>query len=179
MNVVTTLRSLFAEVQRLNPEPMPQPGLPRPEISRLLGSVGLPAPEPLVALYEWHNGILHLNAFLHYLPLEEAIALHHACRKASRNSPRLGWKPTWLPILDVNGDVQLCIDLSGGSLHSIDLIDEKSELVADHFISYVNGVAELFNLKAFHYDPESGAIVPDDAAWHEISRKHRFSPKWA
>jgi hypothetical protein len=65
-----------------------------------------------------------------------------------------------------------------GAAFSINQIDARSKLVAHHYVSYVNGVAELFRLGAYKYNENSGAIEPVGSAWQELALKHSFSPAW-
>ncbi len=64
---------MLARLLEVNDEPMVQAGLERTTIEKRFEGVGLGPPAELVRMYELHDGIFHLNAFLHFLPLSEAI----------------------------------------------------------------------------------------------------------
>lgn len=144
----------------------------------MLTQVGLQAPDPLIQLYEWHNGIFHLNAFLHFLPLEEALSIYRMFMEITDRSGNFGWQPGLLPIMDINGDINLCFDLLTGQLVTIDLEDDKVTTLAPHYEPYVRALKDVFDRMAYIYDDNSGSIEIDSAYWSELARAYGFRKSW-
>ncbi|WP_266158246.1 SMI1/KNR4 family protein [Dyella silvatica] len=179
METLETLRHLFDEVLAVNSEPEALPGLSRQAIEQVFADLKLTPPEILVCLYEWHNGIEYLDAFMSFLPLERAVSIYRGYQALTDRIGRWGWKSSQFPILDENGDIQLCIDCSSGELVSVCLEnDDKTRQVAAHYEPYVEAMAELFRQKAYVFDEAGGCIHADAIAWRGIAQAYGIKKSW-
>jgi hypothetical protein len=65
MTAIEEVKTILAAIQKINPEPMPRPGLDRQAICAAFEATGLAPPSELVELYAWHDGIHHLDPLIH------------------------------------------------------------------------------------------------------------------
>jgi|CXWL01.1.fsa_nt_gi hypothetical protein len=142
----------------------PQPPASSFALSVAVAGLGLKLPVALETLYKWHNGIFHLNAFLHFLPLREAAKLYLVysdCRSK-------GWEPvieaSWFPVLDQNGDIQYCIDVENRELWTVDLEDGSTQKLARDYETYLDALIAAFERGLVVFDPDRGCfdIEPDE-----------------
>ena len=178
MGVFVQLQAVLAQMLALNDEPMLEPGLDRSSIEQSFASLDLKPPELLAQMYELHNGIFHLNSFLHFLPLSESFSTYSRYQEISKEGGLSGWRAGQFPVFDLNGDTQLCLDLITMQVVSVDIKDDSTGIVSADYESLVNAIVEVFQERAFFYDDVSGSIrfVPDQ--WQRIAAKHGVSPPW-
>ncbi len=170
--------SIFEKIQAINSEPIPHPGLPTEKIDHLFVGLGLEPPKEMVALYKWHNGIDYLNAFLSMLSLEEAIEIYHGFMALKTEVPSFKWKREWFPILDMNGDIQVCVDLETLELYSIDAEDDSTIRISGNYNQYLDALLFIMQSTTYSYDPEAGCIDVSDQVWCEVSRKFQVYSAW-
>ncbi len=178
MDTIETLGWLFEQVRQVNTEPMPQPGLARDEIVSAFREIDIAAPEPLITLYAWHNGIYHLNAFLHFPSLTDALSTYRNYKEFKDEYADFKWMPTWFPVLDMNGDVQLCVDVHSGELIAIDMECDTIHIVAGNYGQYVRAVEELFRSGAYTFNEVAGVIEAVPSVWRAIAEKNGIRDTW-
>lgn len=90
-----------------------QPGLTEAQLEERTRVLPYPLPEPLRALYRWHNGQRNNQPFFSnftFYPLEEAIEEYQLGRETAAESQR-EWPSGWFPVFGFQGDFFL-VDLS-------------------------------------------------------------------
>ena len=172
MDAFEKLTRIYARIREENSEPQEQSPASVFAVRIAFEGLELPLPPVLEKLYTWHNGIYHLNAFLHFVPLREAVKAY----RSFSESRRRGWLPEikekWFPVLDQNGDIQYCLDVETGELWAVDIEDGSIRLIAKDFEKFIDAVSEAFARDAAVYNPESGAfeVEPDD--WADIRNEY-------
>jgi hypothetical protein len=163
------LAAIYAMVRRVNDEPQEGAPVSEAHVLSIFRASGLEPERTLTRLYGLHNGVYHLDAFLHFLSAEDALAYYARFQNFKAEWPDFFWQDTWLPIFDMNGDVQVCVDLASGQLNTIDMEGDSTRCIAQHYNAFVDALYEIFSTGKYHYDPGSGSIEVDDAAWREIA----------
>lgn len=176
---MATLDTLLAQVCEMNSLTEPLPGVSKVEVRAALRSIGLEAPDWLSEIYQWHNGIWEINALVAFLPLAEAVSTYESYRALKEDIGDLGWQPSWFPLIDMNGDVQLCVDVVTGEMHAVDIEFGRVTRLTSHFENLVAAIAELFKQEAYSFDEAAGNIEPDAAIWSGLKRKYGIAdPGW-
>ena len=170
--MIEKLKFIFDEIQKVNSEPKGQPGVSEAVIVEAFEKIGLIPPAYLVELYKWHNGIWNLNAFLSMNSLDDASDIYKALNETSEVWEDFGWKPSWFPLLNMNGDVHYCIDVENGSLSAIDPEGGTVEILVRDIESLINALFEVFATKAFRYEPASGTVNIEKSVWRAVAQKH-------
>lgn len=179
IKTIETLKAILNKVMIVNDEPKPQPGRTRASIFDAFRTIELAPPEFLISLYEWHDGIYHLNAFLHFDPLDEAIANYVSFKDFETQFGNSQWKASWFPFMDINGEIVLCMDLASGALASFDPVDNWLSIVAPHFERYVGAIEELFLSGAYAFNRISGSIESDpEEMWSKIAAQYGVRSSW-
>jgi hypothetical protein len=100
MDTLEKVERIYSLIRDVNDEPSEQPGLERGAVVNAFSDSGLTPPDDLVLLYGWHDGIYHLNAFLHFLPLAEAISSYRSSLKFKHEFQDAEWSlvgfPYWI-----------------------------------------------------------------------------------
>lgn len=175
---MATLGTLLAQVCEMNSLTEPLPGVSKAEVRAALRSIGLEAPGWLAEIYQWHNGIWEINALVAFLPLADAVSTYENYRALKKDIHDLGWQSSWFPLIDLNGHVQLCVDLVTGAMQAVDLEADRYTKVARHFENLLAAVAELFQSGAYSFDEAAGDIEPDAAIWADLKRKYGIEDSW-
>ncbi len=111
MSAIAKVKQIYSTITRFNDEPRADPGLDRATIIDRISSVGLSPPEAVISLYEWKNGISNLDAFLHLNDLDFAVDSYKQMCAFKQEFQDFEWQRSWLPILNMNGDIHICLDL--------------------------------------------------------------------
>lgn len=155
-----------------------QPGLSADNVREGLQSIGLPAPEDLCGLYEWHNGTnievgeamddFHMFPGFYFSPFEDAIKDYRAFTRDRR------WNKTWLPFLaDGGGDFYAvdCIQESASPVVGF-MIDQTEQPVEYSSVrSMVRSWVEAFASGVFYVDSR-GYLVADDDRYVDIAARN-------
>ena len=104
--------------------------------------------------------------------LDEALEIYKALNEMSEMWEDFGWKPSWFPLLNMNGDVHYCIDLENGSLSAIDPEGGTVEMLVSDIENLINALFEVFATKSFRYEPFSGTVNIEKSVWRKIAQKH-------
>lgn len=171
MDTVNKLAAIYAMIRRVNDEPQERAPASEAHVRSVFDAAGIEAQSDLTRLYGIHNGVYHLDAFLHFLSAEDAIARYTGFQKFKDEWPDFGWQDTWLPVFDMNGDVQICVDLASGQLNTIDMEGDCIRCIAPHYVAFVDALYEIFSCGNYHYDPGVGSIAVDDAAWKGVASR--------
>jgi hypothetical protein len=176
LNTGEKLQYLHREIRQVNDEPREQPGIERAEVLREFDALGLVVPQELADAYERYNGIFHLNAFLHFLPLREAVDLYKLYASFGEDGGDFGWQKSWFPVFDMNGDVQFCIDLQSNALAIVDIEGGEARKIADHYSQYLDALVEAFQSGNAHFQDEFGFIDIDGKVWRALRTKYGLEP---
>lgn len=120
-NSLGKVRSIIAYIQTNNLEVIADPGLSKTEILDVFNSINLQPPSEIVELYQWHNGIGELDCFLSFMNLSDAAIWYQDFMRKKTEHPQWKWNNNYFPILNMNGDVQLCLDFKTFSVITIDI----------------------------------------------------------
>lgn len=178
MNTIEKIQTIFRHIQSVNDEPTAKPGIPETETASHFNSIGLTPTTDLVQLYEWHNGIYNLDAFLSFLPVSDAIERYKGNKSLKKDIQEFEWKESWFTVLDMNGDVQICLDLETNELYSIDIECDLVQKIADNFERYVDAILSLFEEGNFSFDKDAGCIDVKDDVWSAILQKYNIKSAW-
>lgn len=176
MRTMKELEPLLEQVKKLNPDVQEHDGLPRPEIEKAFSKISLKVPEELIALFEWRNGIDELNAFTSMLNLSSAIDCHKRYQKLTKElenfDDAFNWKPEWFPIIDINGEFQVCYDIKTGGLALVDMQCDLATAVCDSYRTYLQALNEGFEKRVFRWNDEHGLIEEDEQEWKAILSRY-------
>jgi hypothetical protein len=172
------LPMLLKKVLALNDEPRLRPGLDREYAVEIFREAGLAPPELVLRCYALHDGILHLNGFLHFLPLRESVDLYRHYRRISAEGGLAGWREGLFPLLDLNGDVQICLDFRTHAVSVVDVEDDSVQPIAACVNDLIAAVVETFDQGACEEHAESGVLRFDSERWEVIAARHGVSPPW-
>lgn len=183
MNAFEKICYIYDRIRLVNDEPIAKPGLSRDMIIQMFKDFDLLPLPLLVDLYEWHDGISYLNAFLHLLSLSESLDrcdIFNSISYETENNKNKARKQKirLLPIFSMNGDVQICVDINSGSLTAIDLELGRFEKIAEHYENYLNALIEVFGNGQFVYEEISGSIDLNDIFWQEMRKKYKIKNAW-
>jgi hypothetical protein len=181
MNTFKKICCIYEQILRVNNPPIApieEPGLSHDEIAQLFKNIDLSPLSLLIEVYEWHNGIYCLEPFLNFLSLSDSIDLYHFYEKLDIDFLADSWKSCWFPILCMNGDVRVFIDMNDGSLISIDIELNRVERIAEHYDDYLDAMLEVFENKAFVYDDACGLIKTDETLWENMMQKYKIKKAW-
>jgi hypothetical protein len=174
MNAFEKICYIYDRIRLVNDEPEEKSGLSHGEIVQMFTNIDL-SPNPLlIKLYEWHNGIDNLNAFLHLLSLSHAIDIYDDYEAEKNEYQDYPWNTSCFPVLSINGDVHICVDINTGSLISIRRDIGRFEKIADRYENYLDALFEVFEGGLFVYEDVSGSIEIDDTAWQDMMRKYNI-----
>ncbi len=81
-------------------------------------------------------------------------------------------------MFDLNGDIQICIDLATREVVSVDIEDDSTFDIASTYESLIAAIAEVFQVEAFFFDEQSGSVRFDSEQWGRIAARHGVSPPW-
>jgi len=178
MDLVSALNEIWSHIRAVNDEPLETSGLSNSEIARKLQEIGLEPVPDLVKLYEWRNGISSLNAFLSLLDLDSAIRAYKFNRSTKLRHANFKWEESWFTVLDMNGDIQICVDLNTKSVFSVDVECDITYCIASHYSRYLNALIEIFRSKRYSFDAGEGCIDIDHDYWKEIQAEYSILTAW-
>lgn len=171
---------LFAQLKEINPGVREQSGLSRDQISEALSDLDIPLPEELIQLFEWRNGIEALNGFTGMLRLEDAIVFYRDCVALAAElegyENGFSYKKEWFPVMDTNGDYQICLDVKSLGLALVDMECGVAESICSHYQVYLHALEEGFAENVFSWSVENGIIEEEKPKWKEILRKYDLPP---
>lgn len=142
MNSLDKVKSIIAYLQTTNLEVIADPGLSKTKIRDAFKTINLLPPIKIVELYQWHNGIGELDCFLRFMNLDDALMWYRLFRDCyqENNNYYYGWQENWFPLLNMNGDVQLCLNFDTLSVISIDRECDTVEKIANHYNDYLDAL---------------------------------------
>jgi hypothetical protein len=159
------LLAIYSKIREVNDEPQERDAASLAQVDSAFQAIGLPVNALLARLYAFHNGVYHLDAFLHFLSVEDGSEIYRSFAKFKDEFPDFGWDENWFPVFDMNGDVQVCVDLMSGSVVAIDMEGDTVRVMAPHYSAYVDALHEVFTSGHYCYEPVSGSIEVDEAFW--------------
>ncbi len=172
MDVFDKLVAIYSKIREVNDMLQEREGVSYEQVSSLLQAVGLHVDPLLLRMYEFRNGIDNLSAFLNFLSAEEAVQRYKDFANFKAEFSDFEWSEGVLPILDINGDVQVCVDLASGKLVTVDIECDSNRVIAPHYSAYVDALYEVFAAGHFKYDPASGSIELDDTLWRDVANRY-------
>jgi hypothetical protein len=178
MKVTDKLQTIFAHICDVNAEPTSQPGLNAERIIETLQNLAVPPLHELLELYQWHNGIEHLDAFLHLLSLEGAATCYKNFEDLKAEMPDFPWYEGLFPILDMNGDVQICLNLKTFELFSIDVECDSLVKIADHYERYLEAILHIFESQMYRFNEEAGCIKVKETDWEQVQQQFEIKGAW-
>jgi len=161
---------IYSKLREVNSEPREHPGLSHIDVLRTFESLQLKPQPLLVQLYEFHNGVDYLDAFLRFLSIEDAASYYRNFKGIKERWSNFEWRTSWFPVFDINADVQICLDLDSGELTVIDVEGSNVGCIARHFESYVDALLEIFEHGLFYYEAGCVHVQPD--AWQDVSSRY-------
>jgi len=178
MNIIEKIQTIFQHIKLVNDEPAANTGISEAEVVSHFNSIGRTPTTDLIQLYEWHNGIYNLDAFLSLLSVNDAIERYKGNKSLKKDIPEFEWKESWLTVLDMNGDVQICLDLGTNELYSVDIECDLVQKIADNFEHYVDAILSIFEEDKFSFDEEAGCVDVKDDVWNGILKKYNIKSAW-
>ena len=121
MNSPDKVKSIIAYIQTTNLEVIANPGLSKTEILDIFKAINLQPPLEIVELYQWHDGIGELDCFLNFTNLSDAAIWYEDFMRKKTEDPQWKWNNNCFPVLNMNGDVQLCLYFKTFSVITIDI----------------------------------------------------------
>ena len=180
MNPIEKVKAIVAYIQKTNLEVIADPGLSEKEILDAFKTIDLSPPPEIVELYQWHNGIGELDCFLRFMNLKDATTYYRLFKDCYQENDNYycGWKKNCFPLLDMNGDVQLCLDFQTLAVTTIDRECNIVNQIANHYTDYLDALLYVFNNGSFKYDDKSGCIYFQQEAWQYARNLHEIEHPW-
>ena len=149
-------------------------GLPRQTIIDAFGRYQLTPPNVLLQIYERYNDIGELASSDSFLSLDEAFNMYECYLDLKKDlSLTCDWNDPYFPFFDINGDIQICINLQDLSLLSIDLECNSTNIFANHYEHYLDALVEIFDMEAYVSEPY-GVIEFDESEWSKLKQKYQI-----
>lgn len=168
---------IYERIREVNSEPKARDGIATDVVRRRFADHGLVVHPLLADIYGWHNGIYHLNAFLHLLSMDDALRLRSMFEQLFETRGDERWERTHLPVFDINGDVQILLDLDSDRLVGVDLEADDFWNVAPDYRKYLDAVFAVFERRAYTYSRVSGSIGFDQRVWSAVATEHGLVPR--
>jgi hypothetical protein len=145
-------------------------GLGRSQIETRLSEVGVERSPELCELYGLIGEIYNLGSGLNFLSLEVASRLYQLYRDLS--SDNFTWWPSLFPLLDMDGVLQVCVDLENSELYLIDVENGTARLICRDYQVLLDALLEAVESGIFSMEPISGSLVLEKSAWTIIKIKY-------
>ena len=142
------------------------------QIINAFDEISIDPPQYLVDLYSWHNGITHLNPFLHFYSIEELVETVKINEKYETKVTRFRWSIDWLPIVTLNGDVQILINIATKELAALDLEMDSFKLLAKQYEYFVEAIYSVFKQEKYYYLNDGSGIGFNKGVWDDLLSKH-------
>lgn len=178
MNNLEKIKTICASIRAVNKETRVRRGISKQKILSSFKSVGLTPPSEIVELYNWHNGIYSLNAFLGFSSLENALEWYRNNIQIKSNIPDFQWKKDWHTVLDQNADIQICLDLKTLELYSVDVECSATTKIAEHYSHYLDAMLFLFQSGQYAFNKEYRYFEVQDEVWKGIAEKYKIKSIW-
>ena len=176
MRAFDNIVQIYDMIRAVNREPMEEPPTSRESVRSQLAKVGLQMPEVLEDLYSWHNGIYHLNAFLHILSVEEAVEYYQSYFELTRDYGGFGWCPGWLPVIDINGDTQYCLSENSKEIAAVDVECGTFSVVANDYERVLDAIAAAFKRGDAVFEKGGGCFEISAQKWKALAREFGIKP---
>ena len=178
MNSLEKMKAIVNHIQVVNPDTKVCPGLSKVEILEAFQKINLLPPPEIVELYQWHNGIGELDCFLNLMDLDNAVDWYKDFLASKTEYPEWKWDKNYFPLLNMNGDVQLCLDVETFAVMTIDIECNIVDKIANHYIDYLDALLHVFNSKSFKYDCKSGCIEFEQEVWNDARSLYQIEHPW-
>lgn len=178
METFEKLMLLYSRVHEQNSEPQEQPPASVFAINLAFAGLGLKLPPALEKLYTWHNGIFHLNGFLHFMPLREAVKIRRTYSERELRGSEAQIRANWFPVFDLNGDIQYCIDVQNQELWTVDLEDGSVRKLADNYELYLDALLAAFARGFSLFYPLAGSFKIKPNEWMALCREFKLEEPW-
>jgi len=166
------LQFILQKITEINDEPCIGHGASESTIVSVLKRLELQPDPLLIQLYREHDGIEGLDAFLRFLSLKDVEFFHSLFMEAKSRDPNFEWKLEWMPIFDMNADVQICLDTLTNRLMAIDMEGGTVTKMADHYQHFIDALHDIFSSGGYIFDPESGSIALDASTWRALAARY-------
>ncbi|WP_133566516.1 SMI1/KNR4 family protein [Marinicella litoralis] len=137
-------------------------------INAFFSNLNLTQPEVITQIYLQFNGIDNLNAFFHLNSLERINLIYRINLNLKQDFPNFPWEKSMVPILDINSDIQICIDFNDHSMWAIDLEGSTVTKIANHFDNYLDGLLFSFESQIIKYNQTYGCFEVDELSWQNM-----------
>ena len=167
MGVVRKILEVLDHVKRIIPGCELFPGVEREQIEAVFSELGVEPNSDLIELY----GVVHnLDGALSFLSLKEASTSYLAYREFSEED--LPWWPSLFPVVDMNGDLQVCVDLETDELYLIDIENGSTRRICRDYRKLLDALLEAFELRIHSRESVSGSLVLEKRSWKILKAKH-------
>jgi hypothetical protein len=171
MDAFEEIVDLYSRIRAENAEPRERPPATSFSVKLAFEGIGLNLPMLLEKIYTWHNGIFHLNAFLHFPSLRESVNTYRTLADLRLRGSEPETKASWFPILDLNGDILYCLDVDNGEIWAVDIECGTTWLLARSYERYIDALRAAFDRESAVYDPHSGEFDISDGDWAALCRE--------
>jgi len=178
MSPLNKVKEIVNFIQAVNPHAIANPGLFKARICKDFHEINLSPPSEIIELYQWHNGIGELDCFLNFMNLDRAIDWYKGFLQSKTKYTEWKWNKNYFPLLNMNGDVQLCLDFETLAVITVDRECDTVEKIANHYTNYLDALLYVFNNEAFKCDDESGCIVFDQEVWKYARNFYQIRHPW-
>jgi hypothetical protein len=175
MNSLEKCKKIVHLILKINDEPLLNNGISEQLIKDQLSKYGLEGSDEIISLYSWRNGIYNINAFVSFLSLTDALSTYDIYKKIKDTNNHFPWNAGLFPIIDSNGDTQVCIDLNSKKLVAIDLECETFIDIAIDYEDYLDCIIKILETNMFRYCEIAGEITIPSNNWEHLSKE--FSVK--
>jgi cell wall assembly regulator SMI1 len=141
------------------------PGATPAELAALQQALGMPLPEELKALLQWHNGQSqdfdgHLQLDWDLLSTSQIAAAKHDLDAGDRS--QTGWQPAWIPFLGDDADDFVCLDTSqpGNPVREFWQGRTDHPVTSPSLAAWLRGFVEAVERGDYREDPERGSFLP-------------------
>ena len=178
MNLTEKLDYLLKRVLEVNDEPRVNGGISQSEIENQLNEIDIEPTEDLLELYQWRNGIDYLNAFLYFNSVQYLIEGYRNLEEFDFEVDGFNWDERWLPILNMNGAIDILVNIETRQVAAIDIECDRFEIIASDYNHYIDALVYVFQSNQFYYE-DGSCINFNDSVWQELYDKFKVKAAWS
>jgi uncharacterized protein YwqG len=176
--VMEKIKHLVDKIISINGETKICPGADREDIKIRLSDAGISSNKFVLDLLSWANGIESLDAFMHLMDVDSIIGVYCVWKgviaeTADCEEP-FDIPETWIPLIDVNGDIQYGIDTSDNSVFMVDMEGDINKIICPDYHLMIDAISKAIDTKALIFDEKQGCFECDNERWQGIADEFKI-----
>ena len=166
------IKHLVDKISSINEETKICPGTDREDVRIKLSDAGISSNQFVLDLLSWANGVQSLDAFMHLMDVDSIIDLSRIWNEVKVDTADceepFDIPETWIPLIDVNGDIQYGIDTSDNSVFMVDMEGDINKIICPDYRLMIDAISKAIHTKAFIFNNEHGCFDNDNDQWQDV-----------